>query len=78
MPVIGFLNSVSAEGFTQRLRSVRQGLKQNGYVEGENIAIEYRWAENKIERLTALAIDLVHRQVAVIIATGGKRAGTRG
>ena len=71
IPVIGFLNSVSAEGFTERLRSVRQGLKQNGYVEGENIAIEYRWAENKIERLTALAIDLVHRQVAVIIATGG-------
>ena len=71
MPVIGFLNSVSAEGFTERLRSVRQGLKQNGYVEGENVTIEYRWAENKIERLTALAIDLVHRQVALIIATGG-------
>ena len=45
MPVIGFLNSVSAEGFTERLRAFRQGLKQNGYVEGENIAIEYRWAE---------------------------------
>jgi putative tryptophan/tyrosine transport system substrate-binding protein len=71
MPVVGFLNAVSAEGFAERLRAFHQGLKDNGYVEGENVGIEYRWAENQIDRLPAMAIDLVHRQVAVITATGG-------
>ena len=59
------------KGSLNACASVRQGLERNGYVEGENVAIEYRWAEIKIERLTALAIELVHRQVALIIATGG-------
>ena len=71
MPVIGFLNSTSLEGMAARLVEFRQGLKENGFVEGENIAIEYRWAENQIDRLPALATELVQRRVAVIVAPGG-------
>jgi putative ABC transport system substrate-binding protein len=71
MPVIGFLGAVSPEGFADRLRGFRQGLKDAGYVEGENVAIEYSWAENQLDRLPGLAADLVRKQVTVIVAHGG-------
>jgi putative tryptophan/tyrosine transport system substrate-binding protein len=71
MPVVGFLDSRSPEGLTDRVRQFRQGMKEIGYVESENVAIEYRWAESQIDRLPELAAELVHRQVAVIVACGG-------
>jgi len=70
MPVVGYLNPATPEGFSDYLRALRQGLKESGYVEGENLAIEYRWAENAPERLPLLAADLVRRQVKVIVAFG--------
>jgi putative ABC transport system substrate-binding protein len=70
MPVIGYLESRSPDGMTDRLRAFRQGLKEAG-LEGENIAIEYRWAEGQFDRLPALAAELARRQVAVITTPGG-------
>jgi putative ABC transport system substrate-binding protein len=71
MPVVGFLNPASSHTFADRLRAFRQGLKDTGYVEGENVAIVYRWAENQIGQLTELAVELVHRKVALIVAFVG-------
>src|SRR5262249_39113398 len=71
LPVIGLLDSRSPETLADRLRGFRQGLKDAGYIEGENVAIVYRWAENELDRLPPMAADLVRRQVAVIVATGG-------
>ena len=71
VPVIGFLNTVARDQFVPMLTPFHQGLGEVGYVEGRNVAIEYRWAEGQYDRLPALAADLVQRKVAVIVATGG-------
>jgi putative ABC transport system substrate-binding protein len=74
MPVIGFLENRSPEVLVERLRAFRQGLKDAGHVEGANVAIEYRWAENQVDRLPALAADLARRPVSVLVASGGPQA----
>jgi putative ABC transport system substrate-binding protein len=71
MPVIGFLSSRSPGESASNVDAFHQGLKQTGYVDGENASIEYRWAEGQYDRLPALAAELVRRQVAAIVATGG-------
>ena len=71
VPVVGFLNPQSPEGYEEPMRAFRRGLRDTGYVEGENVAIEYRWADNELKRLPPLATELVRRRVDVIAATGG-------
>jgi ABC-type uncharacterized transport system substrate-binding protein len=70
MPVIGFLGSGSPNAFAQAMAALRRGLNQIGYAEGQNVTIEYRWAEGQFHRLPGLAADLVHRQVALILTSG--------
>jgi ABC-type uncharacterized transport system substrate-binding protein len=74
MPVIGYFGIASPDLFASRLRAFRQGLSETGYVEGRNLAIEYRWAEGHYDRIPALIADLVRRQVAVIAAPGSTPA----
>ena len=70
MPAIGFLNLTAPDGDPDRLRGFRQGLKETGYIEGDNVSIVYRWAENQVDRLPELAADLVRRQVTMIATAG--------
>jgi putative tryptophan/tyrosine transport system substrate-binding protein len=71
LPVIGFLNAASPGPLRQQIAAFHEGLKESGYVEGQNVAVEYRWAEGQYDRLPALAADLVGRQVSVIVSGGG-------
>jgi ABC-type uncharacterized transport system substrate-binding protein len=74
MPVVGFINSASPKSYARPLAAFLKGLGETGYVDGRNVALEYRWAEDRIDRLAAMAADLVHRQVAVIAATSTQAA----
>jgi putative ABC transport system substrate-binding protein len=70
VPVIGFLNSTSSDSYADRVEAFREGLKDTSYVEGQNVAVEYRWADHQVDRLPALVADLVHDKVSVIAAGG--------
>ena len=72
MPVVGFMHTLSVESTRHLVAAFRQGLKEAGFVEGQNVAVEYRWAQGQYDRLPELAADLVRREVAVIAATGGE------
>jgi len=72
IPMVGFLGTTTPDDFADRVAAFREGLKEAGYVEGQNVVVEYRWPEGNYDRLTTLAADLVRRQVSVIAAVGGE------
>src|SRR5262249_20065076 len=74
MPVVGFINAAAAQSYKQQLAAFFKGLEETGYVDGKNVMIEYRWADEQNDRLPAMAADLVRRQVAVIAATSSPAA----
>src|SRR5580765_8660013 len=74
MPVIGFLGAPSPEPYLQYTAAIRRGLQEAGFVEGQNLTIDYRWAEGRYDRLPALAADLVNRRVTLIVPIGGAPA----
>src|SRR5262249_10205781 len=69
IPLVGFLNGGSPDLFANLVRAFRQGVKESGYIEGQNVAIEYRWAEGQNDKLPTLAADLIRRKVTAIVAT---------
>src|SRR5260370_16016745 len=73
-PVIGFLNSGSADAYPDRITAFHEGLRQLGYIEGENVLVHYRWALGEYDRLPGFAAELVERHVSVLVATGGEPA----
>src|SRR5262249_42744444 len=77
MPVVGFLNSASADAYTSMANAFKQGLKEAGYIEGSNVLIEYRWAGDQYDRLPALAADLVGKRVTAIFANGPSVAAAK-
>jgi putative ABC transport system substrate-binding protein len=72
LPMVGFLHVGSANPFAHLVAGFRQGLKEAGYVEGQNVTVEFRWADGQYNRLPALAVDLVRRQAVVIVTSGGE------
>jgi putative tryptophan/tyrosine transport system substrate-binding protein len=76
MPTIGLLGTGSPEAYAHHMVAFRQGLREAGYVQGDNVTLEFRWAEGQFDRLPALAADLVYRQVAVIATSGGNASAT--
>src|SRR5262245_19408879 len=77
VPVIGFLDATTAADFVYRISAFRDGLKEAGFIDGHNVAIEFRWAENKLDQLPALAADLAQRQVAVIVGSNASMRAAR-
>jgi putative ABC transport system substrate-binding protein len=74
MPMVGFLGAPSPSHYVQYTAAILQGLRETGFVEGQNVAIEYRWAEGQFDRLPALAMNLVSQRVAAIVTIGGTPA----